>query len=301
MQTFNIKTTHNLFNIKTTHNLLKINGTLNRYYSSNIILKKKFTDENFNQYLAGIIDGNGLLLLSKKGYGSLEITMDSRDERCLAYLKTKLSSGTIKAKAGYKSVRYRIVQQTVMFDLINRINGLIRYPQKIKQLKILCEHFGISYIPYSNIDINSAYFSGLFDVNGTITCFIQNNKHNSISKPQLYLSVFSKNKEDLNIWVKLFNGNIYIDHTNKYLSYKWTIKNKQDIIYFLQYTKNNPLRTLKQSRILLIPQYYRLYELHAFKLGNEVLYKKFKLWFKNFSSYGYSRDANIKLEASEVK
>jgi hypothetical protein len=33
------------------------------------------TNTKFKQWLAGLIDGNGCFLLSKKGYASLEITM----------------------------------------------------------------------------------------------------------------------------------------------------------------------------------------------------------------------------------
>ena len=35
-------------------------------------------DLKFKQWLAGLIDGDGCFLLSKKGYASLEITMDIR-------------------------------------------------------------------------------------------------------------------------------------------------------------------------------------------------------------------------------
>lgn len=44
-------------------------------------------DLNFKQWLAGLIDGDGCFLLSKKGYASLEITMDIRDERALQAVK----------------------------------------------------------------------------------------------------------------------------------------------------------------------------------------------------------------------
>ena len=53
-------------------------------------------NNQFFEYLAGIIDGDGSLLLSKQGFGSLEITMDSRDERCLQYIKHQLKQGKIK-------------------------------------------------------------------------------------------------------------------------------------------------------------------------------------------------------------
>ena len=44
-------------------------------------------DLRFIQWLAGLIDGDGSFPLSKKGYASLEITMDIRDERALQAVK----------------------------------------------------------------------------------------------------------------------------------------------------------------------------------------------------------------------
>ena len=41
-------------------------------------------DESWNEWLAGLIDGHGSLLLSKSGYPSSEITMSLQDEHALA-------------------------------------------------------------------------------------------------------------------------------------------------------------------------------------------------------------------------
>ena len=60
-----------LLNIRSIHNL-------NNSYPSHF---------RFKQWLAGLIDGDGSFLLSKKGYASLEITMDIRDERALQSVK----------------------------------------------------------------------------------------------------------------------------------------------------------------------------------------------------------------------
>jgi hypothetical protein len=49
----------------------------------------------FKEWLAGLIDGDGCFLLSKKGYASLEITMDLRDEHALAIIKQKYG-GSVK-------------------------------------------------------------------------------------------------------------------------------------------------------------------------------------------------------------
>lgn len=48
-------------------------------------------EQKWNEWFAGLVDGNGCLLLSKKGYMLLEITMRTYDERTLLRIKNKKS------------------------------------------------------------------------------------------------------------------------------------------------------------------------------------------------------------------
>lgn len=260
--------------------------------------KKNKNIKKFNEYFAGVIDADGSLLISKTGYGSLEITMDIRDEKCLRYLQNHLIGAKIKNRSGVKAIRLRVHNKEGMLDIINKINGLIHYPQRKIQLKKLCDLYGIPYIEPKKLDVESSYFSGILDGDGTITMSL---KKNRILRPQLTISVTSKNKEDLIIWTKIFKGNIYENRQKYKTYYKWSIQSKKDILNFLEYLKKNPLHTLKKNRVLMIPQYYNLYEIHAFKVENEILYKKFINWTEKWSNYGYSRLANISLKASETK
>jgi len=255
----------------------------------------------FNEYLAGVIDGDGCFSLSKKGYPTLEITMDVRDEVCLHYIKHNVGGGTIKPRSGVKAVRFRLHNKRSVEDIVNRINGLVRYPQRIIQLKKLCNLYGIEYIESTVPTKKTAYFAGIFDSDGTITCSLKKPKHVKWAKPQLTISVSSKNKDDLDILVAEFNGNIYKDDKGKYVSYKWSIQSKQDILIFINYLNKFPLHTLKKNRVLMVPEYYRLYELHAFKPENTVLRAEFNKWLEMWSSYGYSRNANLSLSAGEIK
>jgi hypothetical protein len=61
-------------------------------------------DIRFNQWLAGLIDGDGSLLVSKAGYSSCEITVALADERMLRIIQNKLG-GAIKARSGVKAIR----------------------------------------------------------------------------------------------------------------------------------------------------------------------------------------------------
>ena len=56
--------------------------------SHQINKSSKNEDLSFNQWLAGLIDGDGYFILTKKGYNSCEITMDARDKKSIIFNKT---------------------------------------------------------------------------------------------------------------------------------------------------------------------------------------------------------------------
>lgn len=97
----------------------------------------KTSEESWNEWLAGLIDGDGSLLLSKSGYPSCEITMALQDEHALAIIKQKLG-GSLKLRSGVKAVRYRLHNKKGMIELVNRINGKVRHSSIIKQLESIC-------------------------------------------------------------------------------------------------------------------------------------------------------------------
>jgi hypothetical protein len=84
--------------------------------------KNTHKDIKFNQWLAGLIDGDGYLLVTKDGNTGCEITVGLEDERMLRIIQNKMG-GNIKLRSGAKSVRYRLHNKIGMLDLINRING----------------------------------------------------------------------------------------------------------------------------------------------------------------------------------
>ena len=94
--------------------------------------------------MAGLIDGDGSLLVSKKGYSSCEITMGIEDEYALLQIKKRLG-GSVKLRSGAKALRYRLKNKEGMKELINRINGNVRYSNRLEQLRRVCEILNITY------------------------------------------------------------------------------------------------------------------------------------------------------------
>ena len=213
-------------------------------------------DESWNEWLAGLIDGDGSLLLSKAGYPSCEITMSLHDEHALAIIKQKLG-GSLKLRSGVKALRYRLHNKKGMIELINRINGKIRHTSRVKQLESISSNLNIRIIYPTVITKDNGWFAGFFDADGTITYSMKNNY------PQLTISVTNKLLVDIIAFKDVFGGNVYFDKgQNGY--YKWSIQARADIELFKSYLLKYPSFSNKKQRLFLTDKYYELIDLKAY-------------------------------------
>jgi len=117
------------------------------------------SDLHWNQWLAGLIDGDGCLLVSKAGYPSCEITMGIEDERALMEIKQKLG-GSVKLKTGAQALRYRLHNKAGMLDLVARINGHVRNSVRLKQLESVCLNLNIIMLQPMELTKSNGWFQG---------------------------------------------------------------------------------------------------------------------------------------------
>ena len=209
----------------------------------------------FCQWLAGLIDGDGCFLVSKKGYTSLEITVGIEDLRLLRFIQNKLG-GSIKMRSGAKAYRYRLTNKKGMIILVNCVNGYIQHSTRIQQLHRVCQHLNLPVMTPVTLTSNSAWFAGFFDADGTIGYYIKN------LRPELSVRVTNKNIKDVEPFKNIMGGYIYFDSSqNGY--YQWSIQSKEDVLrlskYFSQYCRSH-----KSRRFFLVNQYYSLVSLKAY-------------------------------------
>ena len=223
----------------------------------------------FNQWLSGLIDGDGCFGITQKKYPNCEITVALEDEKALRQIQNKFG-GYIKLRSGVKAIRYRLHNKKGIINLINAVNGNIRHTKRLVQLHNVCTLLNIDVISPIILNKNNSWFIGFFDADGTIGYYFKNNI------PQLTISVTNKYLSDVQPYKNLFGGNIYFDKSqNGY--YKWSIQSKKDILNFINYAKNNSAsKTIKQKRLLLINNYYYLIEIKAYKASIETI--KYKAW-----------------------
>lgn len=209
---------------------------------------------HFDEWLAGVIDGNGSLQLSKQGYTSLEMTMKSEDLPILEFMKSYLG-GSIKSRS--ETYRYRLQNQEGMIKLINLINGHIRHSSRLVQLHRVCQKLDIQLIEASIIDQNSAWFAGFFDAEGTITFSI---------KEGLSVRVTNKLLQDVKLYEQVFGGSIYFDSSRNGF-YQWSVQSQKDVIRVAEYFKSH-CRSNKSNRFFMIDKYFELRELKPDNMMN---------------------------------
>jgi hypothetical protein len=233
-------------------------------------------DLKFKQWLAGLIDGDGCFSLSKKGYASLEITMDIRDERALQAVKN-VYGGSIKLRSNAKALRYRLHHKEGLLCLINDVNGHIRNPNRLVQLNKICIKYDLGLILPEKLTYDNGWLSGFMDADGTITI----NKSNW----QLSISAGQKTTELLTPLVDLYGGHVYIDNGSS-KSWKWYITKKEDVLKLIEYFQKYPSRSAKNNRLHLVPKFYELKGMKAHKAEPETLLaKSWEIFFKKWLNY----------------
>lgn len=235
-----------------------------------------YNNLKFKQWLAGLIDGDGCFSLSKKGYASLEITMDIRDERALQTVKN-VYGGSIKLRSGAKALRYRLHNKEGLLNLLNDVNSHIRNPIRLIQFNNICIKYNITLIYPDKLTSNNGWFAGFFDADGTITI---NN-----SNWQLSISVGQKTSEILTPLIELYGGYVYIDRGGNG-SFKWYVTKKKDILNLLEYFKKYPSRSAKNNRLHLVPEFYELKNKKAHLSSIEsLLLKSWNLFINKWNNY----------------
>ena len=247
------------------HQSIKYLSIFNKKYIKNTYHTSNSGDIKFNQWLAGLIDGNGSFNISKQGNINCEIIMVLKDEKVLYLIKQRFG-GSIKLRSGYNTIRYRLQHKEGIIKLINAINGNIRNSKRLSQLHKVCNYLNIPLMEPIKLDINNSWFSGFFDAKGNISYTFKNNT------PNLTINVKNKLYVDIIYFKDLFHGYINFDKGSNGF-YKWTIDDINDLNNFIKYIKLNPLRSTKYNKILLINKYFSLIDMEAYKDINNIKYK----------------------------
>ena len=274
--TSNVRDLLNLNNLQVTKASNSLVGTSEAIRL--LIIKKNFSsniNDNWGQWLAGLIDGDGSFLLSKKGYASIEITMDIRDEHALMIIKNYYG-GSVKLRSGANALRYRLHHKSGFLNLIKDVNGNIRNSNRLLQLNRICNKYEINLIYPNKLIFYNGWLSGFFDADGSITI--------NRSTAQFSISISQKSIDLLNNLAKIYGGNVYADSSSQ--TFKWVISKKEEILILLNYFKKYPPKSEKSKRLFLVLKFYELKDLKAHKaLPDTIFYKSWNYFYNKWLKY----------------
>ena len=242
-----------------------------RHYSITPILKKEHLKADqiiFNQWLGGLIDGDGNFQCTKKGFSCLKIIMDVKDKKAFYKIKNKYG-GSIKRMANSNSLKYKLKDSKNLIKLINDINGNIRNPFRMLQLYKICEKFNLELKEPKPLTYDNAWLSGFIDSDGSI--YIDE------KSGQLIISITQKNKYLLEPLQILYGGRIKI--LNSKDAFQYSIYRKEEILNLVDnYFNKYPLESKKADKINLIENFYQL-EINYKTLENNYKRLEKKLTF----------------------
>ena len=271
---------------------------------------KNRQNEKWNEWFAGITDGDGYFYINKKNEISYEVTTHTTDFRILTDIKNTLKGGTIHSRSGSNSMRYRVKEKRVLQNIVSRVNGKLCNKNRLAQFRKVCELLGVDEIQSPRIlTKDSAYLAGIIDSDGTITISVSKVSSedsqisgsrgkalrlaNSRGYNQLSLTVTSIYEDSLSLLKQSYGfGSIYTEkaslkNRSPNIKYHWVIRSYEEFSQVYELIKKFPLRGVKMHRLRLAFFYFKYKDLkyHLQSPGTET----FKIWKKfSFSWYRYS-------------
>lgn len=257
------------------------------------------TKQHWDDWFAGVVDGDGYFYINKKKEISFELTMATRDCGVLYSIKDEFKAGSIKSRSGSKSMRYRIKSKSVIERIVHKLNGKLHNPTRLEQFSKVCELVHISLKPSpQTVCKNNAYLSGLVDSDGTINISISKSTAENSQKSgqagkivrfaesrdfhQLTLKVTSiHDRQVIFIQNSYELGKIYRQRKNLKNrqpkdQYIWVVANYEEFIWLFEYFKKYPLKSAKMHRIRLCLKYFYYKQLKFHLKPKDSL--EYKMW-----------------------
>nr|AEX32534.1 putative LAGLIDADG homing endonuclease [Dunaliella tertiolecta] len=259
-------------------------------------------EEKWNQWFAGLTDGDGCFYINKKEKSiSYELTVHIFDSRVVYDIKTKLKAGSVLKRSNSNSIRYRVKSREVIENIVDRLNGRLYNEARIKQCEKVCQLLNKQYItPSFLLSKDDSYLAGLIDSDGSLTINISKSSKkdsqisgvegrclrliNSRGANQLRLTIASKYFNNVTLIQKSYKmGVIYTEKANKNnrcpnKKYIWTLSSYNDFQILYEYLKKFPLKSTKMHRMRLVLIYFKYKELKYHLKASDSL--EFKLWSK---------------------
>ena len=242
---------------------------------SNINIKTRRAHKSpqfFSHWLAGLIDGDGSLLVSKQGYSSCEITVAEREWKILETVKSRLG-GSIKPRTGVRALRWRMHNRGGMRQLIELINGKLCLPEKEEQLKKVCHVLQLQPLLGARPQPNNGWCAGFFEAEGYL--------HINSSTLQCSITLSQKKVEILERIACHFPAPIY--HDKGWDGWLYAASSKESLFFWVKYFSRFPLISWKQIQLHRFKRVLLYKDRGVHRLGTGRPLQRFQRLLKEFA------------------
>ena len=239
----------------TTHRITVIANNL-AFYNKN--------PKAFNEYLAGVIDGDGYFRILSGKYPRLAIEVGIIDTPLLIAIQNYVGGKIYHLGNRPTLVKYQIADRSTMIKLVHLVNGHIRNTVRVPQFIKVCEALDIQYIPALPLTVHNAYWSGFFDADGCISASFTSKRSG------IQISCVQKYVGNLSEWKSTFNGGLVLQKSTLGSWYSWQIASKKDVITMLNQFTDYPLLSHKTARISMIEEFQTLHAQKAHKVNSPL-------------------------------
>nr|CRX66585.1 putative LAGLIDADG protein [Axinella polypoides] len=200
--------------------------------------RKPITDGEWGYYLAGLIEGDGSIVISK-GKAYIFIAFHQKDVFLAYYIKRRLGYGSIVKQKNKRAVSLVIVKRQGLFNVVNLVNGKLR-TKKIERLHELINYLNvrlmkdITPLPKDTSSVlNNHWLAGFTDADGSFQVrIITRSRPNILHEARLHLKIDQKTDDVLKLIYEAFGG--YLGH-----------RAKQDTYYYQSTGFNHAFKVIK--------------------------------------------------------
>ena len=209
------------------------------------------TDEEFKYYLAGLVEADGSIMVSKgkrgdgsklsnKNKGYIVISFHLKDEPTAQYIKQRLGFGSIVKQGNKKAVSLIIQGRHCLLKVVNLINGKLR-TNKIEQLHKLIDHLNKCNkktvadkfkLDFSSLLINH-WLAGFLDGDGSISTKLLKRKFSSRWNVIMSLTVDQKTRDVLDLIYSAFSG--VVSYRESQDTYSYRVARRASILKIIRY------------------------------------------------------------------
>lgn len=216
--------------------------------------RRELTEEEWGDYLAGLIDGDGWI-----GENNITIEFHELDASLVYRIKKEIGYGNVYKLKGKKAVRYVLRKKEGLIRLMGMINGRLRTEKKVDQLRMNSKGWIEVKGKREDNNLRNYWLAGFTEAEGCFHISVVRSRTHSVNKSvKLEMSIKQKGEEELlkKIREELKGGNV--SYYKKAEIYCYKSSGMRTVSELIRYFDEYKLKSSKYVNYLKLRKVYRM-------------------------------------------